>query len=357
MTTSTPAALIKVDRVVKTYGSVIALDDVSLDIQQGEFVALLGPSGCGKTTLLRLIAGFLEPTKGTISIDGVVLNNVPPNKRPVNTVFQNYALFPHLTVAENIAFGPRRRGVSTSDIAAKVDEALAMVTLQGFGGRYPSQLSGGQQQRVALARAIVNRPRVLLLDEPLGALDLKLRKRMQIELKQLQEKLGIAFVFVTHDQEEALVMADRIAVMDHGRLEQVGTGTEIYRKPATAFVAGFVGETNFLKVVEDSAGLRIEGTECIIASARPSASAARTAMVRPEDIALAVAPDTTDHIGFDVTVRDSIFIGSATRVLAIQPNGEEIVLQPPNGSAAEGLTPGQVVPIHWRRDKLHIFDA
>ena len=357
MTTSTPAALIKVDRVVKTYGSVIALDDVSLDIQQGEFVALLGPSGCGKTTLLRLIAGFLEPTKGTISIDGVVLNNVPPNKRPVNTVFQNYALFPHLTGAENIAFGPRRRGVSTSDIAAKVDEALAMVTLQGFGGRYPSQLSGGQQQRVALARAIVNRPRVLLLDEPLGALDLKLRKRMQIELKQLQEKLGIAFVFVTHDQEEALVMADRIAVMDHGRLEQVGTGTEIYRKPATAFVAGFVGETNFLKVVEDSAGLRIEGTECIIASARPSASAARTAMVRPEDIALAVAPDTTDHIGFDVTVRDSIFIGSATRVLAIQPNGEEIVLQPPNGSAAEGLTPGQVVPIHWRRDKLHIFDA
>ena len=357
MTTSTPGALITVDHVVKAYGPVIALDDISLDIQQGEFVALLGPSGCGKTTLLRLIAGFLEPTKGTISIDGMALNSVPPNKRPVNTVFQNYALFPHLTVAENIAFGPRRRGVSPADIASKVDEALAMVTLQGFGDRYPSQLSGGQQQRVALARAIVNRPRVLLLDEPLGALDLKLRKRMQIELKQLQEKLGIAFVFVTHDQEEALVMADRIAVMDHGCIEQVGTGTEIYRKPATAFVAGFVGETNFLKVVEDSAGLRIEGTECIIAAARPGSSAARTAMVRPEDIMLAEAPDTANHIGFDVTVRDRIFIGNATRVLAIQPNGEEIVLQPPNGSAAEALTPGQVIPIHWRRDKLHIFDT
>ena len=357
MTTSTPEALIKVDHVVKAYGSVIALDDVSLDIQQGEFVALLGPSGCGKTTLLRLIAGFLEPTKGTISIDGVVLNNVPPNKRPVNTVFQNYALFPHLTVAENIAFGPKRRGVAASDISAKVDEALAMVTLTGFGDRYPNQLSGGQQQRIALARAIVNRPRVLLLDEPLGALDLKLRKRMQIELKQLQEKLGIAIVFVTHDQEEALVMADRIAVMDHGRIEQIGTGTEIYRKPATAFVAGFVGETNFLSVVEDGAGLRIDGTDCIVAPTRPGASAARTAMVRPEDIMLAAAPDTTEHIGFDVTVRDRIFIGSATRVLAAQPNGEEIVLQPPNSAAAEALAPGQVIPIHWRRDKLHIFDA
>ena len=212
--------LIRTQSLVKRYGDVVALDGVSLAVQQGEFLALLGPSGCGKTTLLRLIAGFIEPTSGELSIADQSMTGVAPNRRPVNTVFQNYALFPHLTVAENIAFGPRRRRVAKSEVRSGVAETLALVGMDEFVNRYPSELSGGQQQRVALARAIINKPKVLLLDEPLGALDLKLRKRMQIELKHLQARLGITFIFVTHDQEEALVMADRIAVMSQGRIMQ-----------------------------------------------------------------------------------------------------------------------------------------
>ncbi len=214
--------LLSIAGITKRFGSQEALKAVSLDIAEGEFVALLGPSGCGKTTLLRCIAGFLAPDEGSIAIGGEDVTRLPPYRRPLNTVFQNYALFPHMNVRENVAYGPRRHGASRAEAAARAAEALSLVGLDGFAERYPRQLSGGQQQRVALARAIVNRPRLLLLDEPLSALDLKLRKRMQLELKHLQERLGIAFVFVTHDQEEAMTVADRLVVMDAGRIEQVG---------------------------------------------------------------------------------------------------------------------------------------
>ncbi|HYC13569.1 MAG TPA: spermidine/putrescine ABC transporter ATP-binding protein, partial [Stellaceae bacterium] len=245
---------ITVDRLTKHYGSVKALMGVSLSIRRGEFLSMLGPSGCGKTTLLRAIAGFVEPTSGEIRIDGKLMNAVPPNRRPVNTVFQNYALFPHMTVRENVAFGPRRRGVPRGEIAGQVEEVLAMVGMEGYGDRYPQALSGGQQQRIALARAIVNRPRVLLLDEPLGALDLKLRKRMQVELKRLHERLGLTFIYVTHDQEEALAMSDRIAVMKDGEIKQLGTGEEIYRNPASRYVADFIGEANLIDCIAEPKG-------------------------------------------------------------------------------------------------------
>lgn len=244
--------LLIIDQIGKTFGPLDVLKNVHLEVNQGEFIALLGPSGCGKTTLLRTIAGFLQPDRGRILIDGSDVVRLPPNQRPLNTVFQNYALFPHMRVIENVAYGPRRTGVGRGDAEKRAAEALAMVDMAAFGQRYPRELSGGQQQRVALARAIVNRPRLLLLDEPLSALDLKLRKKMQLELKHLQVALGITFIFVTHDQEEAMTMADRIVVMNAGRIEQVGMGSEIYKRPATKFTAEFIGEANFMKFVRSS---------------------------------------------------------------------------------------------------------
>ena len=229
-----------------------ALEDTNLSIHQSEFFTLVGPSGCGKTTLLRLIAGFEQPTTGEIFLDNMPLADLPPYKRPVNTVFQSYALFPHLTVDQNVAFGVEMQGLDATSIAQRVAESLSLVQLEGFGSRRPQQLSGGQQQRVALARALANRPKVLLLDEPLSALDLKLRKGMQLELKRLQLNTGITFIFVTHDQEEALTMSDRIAVMNKGRILQVGTPTEVYEKPADRFVADFIGDTNFIDAVYQS---------------------------------------------------------------------------------------------------------
>ena len=246
--------VVVVDRLVKRYGAVRALAGVSLEIRRGEFIALLGPSGCGKTTLLRAVAGFVEPTSGEIRINGRSMIGVPPNLRPVNTVFQQYALFPHMTAIENVAFGPRRQRLAASEVDSRVKGALAMVGLEALGERYPRELSGGQQQRVALARAIVNRPDVLLLDEPLGALDLKLRKRMQVELKRLHQQLGTTFLFVTHDQEEALAMADRIAVMREGAIVQLGSGVEIYRNPVTRYVADFIGEANLIACRADANG-------------------------------------------------------------------------------------------------------
>jgi len=241
--------LLIIDQIGKRFGSLDVLKDIQLEVDQGEFIALLGPSGCGKTTLLRTIAGFLEPDRGRILIDGSDVVRLPPNRRPLNTVFQNYALFPHMRVIENVAYGPSRAGVNRGEAEKRAAEALAMVDMATFGQRYPRELSGGQQQRVALARAIVNRPRLLLLDEPLSALDLQLRKKMQLELKHLQAALGITFIFVTHDQQEALTMADRIVVMNAGRIEQVGMGSEIYKRPATKFTAEFIGEANFMKFV------------------------------------------------------------------------------------------------------------
>jgi spermidine/putrescine transport system ATP-binding protein len=234
--------------LTKRFGSVTAVDDVSLDVAAGELLTLLGPSGCGKTTLLRLLSGFEQPTSGSILVAGVDITALAPHRRDINQVFQSYALFPHLTVRENIAFGLKMQGVGRSETQARVDEAIALVSLGGLESRYTHQLSGGQRQRVALARAVVPRPRVLLLDEPLSALDAKLRRDMQVELRRLQRKVGVTTILVTHDQEEALAMSDRIAVMNAGRVEQLGTGEEVYHRPQTAFVAGFLGESNLLPV-------------------------------------------------------------------------------------------------------------
>ncbi|MEO8228429.1 MAG: ABC transporter ATP-binding protein [Chloroflexota bacterium] len=247
MTVSGSVAEIRLSSLSKRFSDVRAVDDVSLDIRSGEFFSLLGPSGCGKTTTLRMIGGFESPTAGTIELRGVDVTKAPPDKRPVNMVFQSYALFPHLNVQDNVAFGLRRHGVKGRELKRRVAEGLDLVHLGTYGKRKPNQLSGGQQQRVALARALVNRPNVLLLDEPLGALDLKLRRNLQLELKRIQTEVGITFVYVTHDQEEALTMSDRIAVMNLGKVEQVGLPEELYERPATRFVADFMGTTNLVK--------------------------------------------------------------------------------------------------------------
>ena len=241
-----PEIDVRLERVTKQFGDVAAVDDLSIDIEEGEFFSMLGPSGCGKTTTLRMIGGFEEPTFGTVYLGGRDVTDLPPYKRDVNTVFQSYALFPHLDVFENVAFGLRRKKVDKSEIEQRVKDIMKLVDLQGFEKRKPPQMSGGQQQRVALARALVNHPKVLLLDEPLGALDLKLRKQMQLELKRIQQEVGITFIYVTHDQEEAMTMSNRFAVMRHGKIEQIGPPEEVYESPATEFVAGFLGASNLL---------------------------------------------------------------------------------------------------------------
>src|SRR6188472_2130160 len=238
---------VRLERVTKQFGDVAAVDDLSLDIEEGEFFSMLGPSGCGKTTTLRMIGGFEDPTYGTVYLGGRDVTDLPPYKRDVNTVFQSYALFPHLNVFENVAFGLRRRKVGKDEVGTRVKDALKLVDLVGFEERKPPQMSGGQQQRVALARALVNHPKVLLLDEPLGALDLKLRKQMQLELKRIQQEVGITFIYVTHDQEEAMTMSNRLAVMRQGRIEQLGAPEDVYENPATEFVAGFLGASNLLE--------------------------------------------------------------------------------------------------------------
>jgi spermidine/putrescine transport system ATP-binding protein len=273
--------------VTKKFGEVVAVDNLDLDIVEGEFFSLLGPSGCGKTTTLRMVAGLEFPTEGSVTIYDEEMGIRPPNKRPVNTVFQSYALFPHMNVEDNIAFGLRMKRVDKSDVGRRVGEAIDLVRLSGLGKRKPNALSGGQQQRVALARALVNRPKVLLLDEPLGALDLKLRQTMQLELKDIQSEVGITFVYVTHDQEEALTMSDRIAVMSEGSLAQVGRSEEIYESPNTLFVAGFVGEMSFLpaKILE-AGSVVLEGGAIVAARTTGRAGDEVTLMVRPESLHL-----------------------------------------------------------------------
>ena len=276
MTVSEAVPEIRLSSVSKRFGDVRAVDDVSLEIRSGEFFSLLGPSGCGKTTTLRMIGGFELPTSGVIELRGVDMTRASPDKRPVNMVFQNYALFPHLNVHDNVAFGLRRHKVKEAEVKVRVAEALDLVHLGGYGRRKTNELSGGQQQRVALARALVNRPQVLLLDEPLGALDLKLRKSLQLELKRIQVEVGITFVYVTHDQEEALTMSDRIAVMNRGKVEQIGLPEELYERPATRFVADFMGTTNLLKGSVEAvdgtvATVRLDGGDQCRAAARRSA--------------------------------------------------------------------------------------
>lgn len=316
---------IELRNVVRRYGDTLAVDHISLQIRDGEFFALLGPSGCGKTTTLRMIAGFDYPTAGDILIHGKEMGTIPPYQRPVNTVFQSYALFPHMSVEQNVAFGLEMKRVPRADIGPRVQEALEMVRLTELRNRRPRQLSGGQQQRVALARALVNRPEVLLLDEPLGALDYKLRKEMQLELKGLQERVGITFVFVTHDQEEALTMSNRIAVMEDGHILQVGTPTEIYERPNCRFVADFIGETNFLEGKVDSVnttfatistpdGLTLRGSMM-----RPVQPGARvTLSVRPEKAFLSDLSGNgkrSDANQLPVRVEHVSYIGSDTRII------------------------------------------
>jgi len=289
--------IIDIRNVSMRFDDTLVLDDISLSIANGEFLTFLGPSGCGKTTLLRLLAGFESPTSGDIFINGQRMNDVPPHRREVNTVFQSYALFPHMTVFENVAFGLRRKKLPASEIKGRVAEMLALVKLEGLGGRRPAQLSGGQQQRVALARAVVNRPLVLLLDEPLSALDFKLRTQMQMELKHLQRRLGITFVFVTHDQAEAFAMSDRVAVMSSGHITQRGTPQEIYENPQNLFVASFVGEINILDAVitghaPDHLEATIEGRRGALHSRRDYPDGQRVkVLLRPEDLRLSRPED------------------------------------------------------------------
>ena len=334
--------LLSIRGVNKQFGGFKALSDVSLEVKHGEFIAMLGPSGCGKTTLLRCIAGFLTPDSGTIVIAGEDVTRRPPNRRPLNTVFQSYALFPHMSVLDNVAYGPRRQGVAKADARERAYEALELVGLATAGGRHPQQLSGGQQQRVALARALVNRPKLLLLDEPLSALDLKLRKRMQMELKHLQQKLGISFVFVTHDQDEAMTMADRIVVMNAGRIEQIGNGGEIYRAPRTRFVADFIGDANFIACEAAGEGhLKSAIGSLLIPHARPVGATSFTAVLRPEHLEILDRPspefsteavlvedviDTGVHTTILVRARDQILMSRRISV-AVQPaKGDTVIV-------------------------------
>ena len=343
--------------VTKHFGDVTAVDNVSLKIEDGEFFSLLGPSGCGKTTTLRMIAGFETPTEGEIYIQGKLMGLTPPFQRNTNMVFQDYALFPHMSVAGNIGFGLEMKKVPKEEIARRVEEALELVRLPGLGKRRPDQLSGGQQQRVALARALINRPGVLLLDEPLGSLDLKLRKEMQLELKDLQHRVGITFVYVTHDQEEALTMSDRIAVMDQGRTLQAGTPTEIYERPASRFVADFIGETNFLEGVV----LRRDGTYVVVdvagmppalaQSAEEFAPGKRvTVAVRPEKITIQKEERRRENNCCQGTIETVVYIGTDTNYVVRLDSGATMRVREQNilPSLGRDLDEGATVFLFWQ---------
>lgn len=313
------------------------IDNLNLEIRKGEFLTLLGPSGCGKTTTLRMIAGFETPTSGEIIIDGENITNKSPHERCVNTVFQNYALFPHMNIFDNIAFGLKMKKVPKEEVNKRVLEMLKIVQLEGYENRTTSQLSGGQMQRVAIARALINNPKVLLLDEPLGALDLKLRKQMQLELKYLQRKLGITFIFVTHDQEEALTMSDRIVVMNKGIIEQVGTPEELYEKPKTKFVADFLGETNILegeaiKIKETEVLLHLEQEQDIIRIPNENYDLGDkfTVSVRPERIKIKYQPEEGD-VWLQCKLKERIYVGANMKTVMVLKNGKEIVVNEPIG--------------------------
>jgi putative spermidine/putrescine transport system ATP-binding protein len=356
------SATIEIAGVSKVYdGGVRAVDTIAIDIRQGEFFSLLGPSGCGKTTTLRMIAGFETPDIGAIRVDGTDITHVPAHKRDMGMVFQNYALFPHRTVAENVAFGLRMRGIDKAAIASKVKAALAMVELAGLEDRRPGQLSGGQQQRVALARAIVIEPRVLLCDEPLGALDKKLRQQMQFELKQLQKTLGLTLVFVTHDQEEALAMSDRIAVMNCGRVEQIGTPVEIYDQPLTRFVADFIGDTNIFRgerVTTDAGpGLAVgHGLILTLPTPAPGIDVLSVAL-RPEKIRLSsgAARNTANGSSAQGTIESTNFLGGAVLYRIALEGGHRVLAQQPNAGAGGVFVPGQMVRLDWNPTDLVVL--
>ncbi len=353
-----PEIDVRLERVTKVFGDTVAVDDVTLDIVGGEFFSLLGPSGCGKTTTLRVIGGFEEPTRGTVYLGEQDVTDLPPYKRNVNTVFQSYALFPHLDVFENVAFGLRRRKVPKDEVRRRVREALELVDLAGLERRRPSQLSGGQQQRVALARALVNRPKVLLLDEPLGALDLKLRKQMQLELKRIQHEVGITFIYVTHDQEEAMTMSDRLAVMRHGRILQVGAPQEVYEDPASEFVAGFLGASNLLPGVvkersPEAVLVALAGGDVVrVPPARFPDGAGGTVKVgvRPEKLVIEAEPTEAPAGANSVTgtLRMATYIGVSHQFRVEGPGGAELTVYVQNLDSARAPRPGERVRLVWR---------
>jgi spermidine/putrescine transport system ATP-binding protein len=365
----TPDSDIRLEGVTKRFAETLAVDDLSLEIERGSFFAMLGPSGCGKTTTLRMIGGFEDPTAGRVFLGGIDVTEHPPFRRDVNTVFQSYALFPHLTVERNVSFGLERKKVGKDELRRRVGEILELVQLTGLGNRRPSQLSGGQQQRVALARALVNHPRALLLDEPLGALDLRLRRQLQIELKRIQQDVGITFVHVTHDQEEALTMADTIAVMNEGRIEQMGNGEELYERPRTEFVANFLGISNLLDGTVGSRDGAMatfdaeEGERVLVPTDRFShvngAGAVRVG-VRPEKIAIATNGSATESsnasrnvIHGRVTVAS--YLGVSIQYVVETKAGRELTVIAPNrdGDAADSIGPGRDVSLAW--NPAHTF--
>ena len=356
--------------MTKRFGSFTAVDEIDLRIEEGEFFTLLGPSGCGKTTTLRMIAGFEEPDGGEIIVGGNDVAGLPAHKRPTNTVFQSYALFPHLTVAENVGYGLRRKKVAKSEIDERVTAELERVGLAAEGHRKPNQLSGGQQQRVALARAVVNLPKVLLLDEPLGALDLKLRKGLQIELKRIQQEIGITFVYVTHDQEEALTMSDRIAVMNRGVIEQVAEPVQVYEEPETTFVAGFIGVSNLMpgtvrELRGDRAEVELEAGVTVESDANGLATGERChAVVRPEKLMVARAGESPASVGMPDSsqsvagvVSSSAYLGTATQLVVELRDGARMTVLCPNTDDAERQSlpaAGNDVTLSWTPEHIHL---
>ena len=351
--------IVEIKNVNKLYGDNHVVKDFNLDVYEGEFLTLLGSSGCGKTTTLRMIAGFEEPTSGSISVEGEDIHNKEPYERDVNTVFQSYALFPHMTIYDNVAYGLKMKKVKKPEIKERVTEMLDLVQLGGFERRYPSQLSGGQKQRVAIARALINKPKVLLLDEPLGALDLKLRKQMQLELKRLQKKLNITFIYVTHDQEEALTMSDRICIMNEGVLQQVGTPFDIYETPATKFVATFIGETNIfdghvLSAENGRLHIAVEPGDFVVNGTDFISGDMLSISVRPERMLYSETPVE----GFDLsgTVKDQIYVGSVLKTVVVLSNGNEVKIE---RLAGQELPKGGRVYLYWNDGDaklIHTFD-
>jgi len=346
--------------LVKRFADVTAVAGINLDMPQGEFFSLLGPSGCGKTTTLRLIAGFERPDEGQILLDGVDMAQTPPHKRQVNTVFQNYALFPHLTVADNVAFGLRYKDVSKADAKKRVGEALALVRLEGLEKRRPSQLSGGQQQRVALARALILNPAVLLLDEPLGALDAKLRKALQLELKALQEEVGITFIYVTHDQEEALTMSDRLAVMSNGRVEQIGTPSEVYEEPGTAYVADFLGVSNLMDArvegrdADGRAKVRLGDFELIAANGDTDTVGDVKMVIRPERVRIE-PQGTVGENRVPGMVERVVYVGSIMQVIVHLAPGQTLQVWVQNQGEGLPFEQGAPVAVHLPVEALRVL--
>ena len=344
----TPVADVRLTDLTKRFDDVVAVDGLSLEIEEGRFFALLGPSGCGKTTTLRMIGGFEEPTSGTIELGGRDVSGLPPYRRDVNTVFQSYALFPHLSIFENVAFGLRRRKVRGRELQTRVQEALGLVGLGELGKRKPRQLSGGQQQRIALARALVNRPRVLLLDEPLGALDLKLRKEMQLELKRIQHEVGLTFIHVTHDQEEAMTMADRIVIMNGGHIEQQGSPAELYESPRTAFVASFLGVSNLLEgtALGDDRVRLDDGSEVRVSRDALAGREGRVQIgVRPEKVRFCAPEENVNTV--PGVVSEIAYIGVSTQYIVETAAGSVTVYVQNTRPGMNGVNPGDRLTLGW----------